>query len=60
FTCQVHLTQQQSKKPIASADITYVCVESSSFEKKAVPQSLREAFDAPIQPITINHAGDVL
>ncbi|GGZ63029.1 putative 4-hydroxybenzoyl-CoA thioesterase [Paraglaciecola chathamensis] len=60
FTCQVHLTQQQSKKPIASADITYVCVDSSSFEKKAVPQSLREAFDAPIQPITINHAGDVL
>ncbi|QHJ10170.1 Acyl-CoA thioesterase YbgC [Paraglaciecola mesophila] len=59
FTCQVHLTQLDSEKPIASAEITYVCVDSKSFEKTAVPQSLRDAFDAPIQPISINHAGDV-
>lgn len=59
FTCEVNLVHQSSGRAIANAQITYVCVDATTFIKKAAPQSLRSGLLDQKQLPAINHAGEI-
>jgi len=59
FTLQVDFSNHDTQQALASAEITYVLVQSPEYTKTPIPDNMRKALEQGAPDVVINHAGNV-